>query len=141
MPNATASSQTAYRRGTVMAATPAQQVVLLYDGARRFLSQAAVAMGDGDIERAHTTLRYAERIISHLDGTLDFDQGELPQQLHSIYQFYLSHLGAARLRQDRAKLEEVSDLLGELRDAWNQIASEAEGASAPILGGSQLERA
>jgi flagellar secretion chaperone FliS len=140
MPNLTASSHAAYRRGTVMAATPAQQVVLLYDGARRFLRQAAVAMGDGEVERAHTTLRYAERIIGHLDATLDFDQGELPQRLHSIYQFYLSHLRAARLRQDPAKLEEISELLGELRDAWNQIASEAEGASM-MVGGSQLERA
>jgi flagellar secretion chaperone FliS len=140
MPNLTASSHAAYRRGTVMAATPAQQVVLLYDGARRFLRQAAVAMGDGEIERAHTTLRYAERIISHLDATLDFDQGELPQRLHSIYQFYLSHLRSARLRQDPAKVEEISDLLGELRDAWSQIASEADGA-AVILAASQLERA
>ncbi len=141
MRSLTASSHTAYRRGTVMAATPAQQVVLLYDGARRFLRQAAVAMGEGEIERAHTALRYAERIISHLDGTLDFDQGELPQRLHSIYQFYLSHLRAARLRQEPAKLEEVSELLGELRDAWNQIASEAQGASSVMVGGSQLERA
>ena len=78
MPNLTASSHAAYRRGTVMAATPAQQVVLLYDGARRFLRQAAIAMSDGEVERAHTTLRYAERIIGHLDATLDFEQGELP---------------------------------------------------------------
>jgi len=140
MPNLTAASHAAYRRGTVMAATPAQQVVLLYDGARRFLRQAAVAMADGEVERAHTTLRYAERIIGHLDATLDFDQGELPQRLHSIYQFYLSHLRTARLRQDPAKLEEVSELLGELRDAWNQIASETDGASV-LVGGSQLERA
>lgn len=140
MPNLTAASHAAYRRGTVMAATPAQQVVLLYDGARRFLGQAAVAMGDGEIERAHTTLRYAERIIGHLDATLDFEQGELSQRLHSIYQFYLSHLRAARLHQDPARLEEVAELLGELRDAWSQIASEADGASV-MVGGSQLERA
>lgn len=121
-----AASHAAYRRGTVLAATPAELVVLLYDGARRFLRQAVVAMGDGEIERAHTTLRFGERIISHLDGTLDFEQGDLPQRLHMIYGFCLTQLNAARMHQDTAKIEEVSELLGELREAWSEIAAEAE---------------
>jgi flagellar protein FliS len=125
MANVTAS-HAAYRRGTVMAATPAELVVLLYDGARRFLRQGAAAMAEGEIERAHRTLRFGERIISHLDGTLDFQQGEISQRLHSIYRFCLSHLNAARMSQDPTKVEEVIELLGELRDAWSEIAAEAE---------------
>ncbi len=125
MANVTAS-HAAYRRGTVMAASPAELVVLLYDGARRFLRQGAVAMGEGEIERAHTTLRFGERIISHLDATLDFQQGDIAQHLHSIYRFSLSHLNTARLRQDPAMVEQVIDMLGELRDAWSEIATEAE---------------
>jgi flagellar protein FliS len=125
MSNVTAS-HAAYRRGTVMAATPGQLVVLLYDGARRFLRQAASAMGEGEVERAHTTLRYGERIIRHLDGTLDFDQGDLPHRLHAIYLFCLTQLGAARMSQDPAKVEEVSGLLGELREAWCQVAAEVD---------------
>jgi flagellar protein FliS len=140
MRNPTAASHAAYRRGTVMAATPGQLVVLLYDGARRFLRQAVVAMGEGDIERTHNSLRYAERIISHLDGTLDFEQGELSQRLHTIYQFHLRHLRAARLNRDPAKIEEISELLGELRDAWSQVANEIEGTTAGEAA-SQLERA
>ena len=75
--NNVAASHAAYRRGEVLAATPGQLVVLLYDGARRFLRQAADAMRDGEVERAHKSLRRAERIIGHLDGTLDFEQGEI----------------------------------------------------------------
>ncbi len=140
MPNPTAAPHTAYRRGTVMAATPAQRVVLLYDGACRFMRQAVVAMGDGEIERTHTALRNAERIISHLDGTLDFDQGEVAHRLHAVYQFCLSHLRTARLERDPAKVEKVGELMGELREAWNQVASEVDGASIAARG-SQLERA
>jgi flagellar protein FliS len=125
MTNVTAS-HAAYRRGTVMAATPVELVVLLYDGARRFLRQGAVAMGEGEVERAHNTLRFGERIINHLDGTLDFQQGDVAQHLHSIYRFCLSHLNAARMSQDPAMVEEVVELLGELRDAWSEIAAEAE---------------
>jgi flagellar protein FliS len=122
-----AASHAAYRRGTVLAATPGQLVVLLYDGARRFMRQAAVAMGDGEVERAHKALRNSERIIRHLDGTLDFEQGDIPHRLHAIYLFSLSHLNAARMTQDPGKVEQVSELLGELREAWSQAAAEVEG--------------
>jgi flagellar secretion chaperone FliS len=121
-----AASQAAYRRGEVLAASPGQLVVLLYDGARRFLRQASSAMNGGEVERAHKTLRRGERIISHLDGTLDFEQGKLPRDLHAIYTFCLTHLNAARLDQDPTKIEEVSELLGELRDAWAEVAAEVE---------------
>jgi flagellar protein FliS len=128
MTNVTAS-HAAYRRGTVLAATPGELVVLLYDGARRFLRQASIAMSEGEIERAHTTLRHGERIISHLDATLDFDQGDIAQHLHSIYVFCLKDLHAARMHQDSSKVEAVSELLGELREAWDQVVAEVERGS------------
>lgn len=117
-------SPNAYRQGAILAATPGELVVMLYDGARRFLRQAAAAMREGRVEHAHNTLRRAEMIVAHLDGVLDFEQGQLPEQLHAIYQFCLSHLNAGRLAQDPTKLEEVSELLGELREAWAQVADE-----------------
>jgi flagellar protein FliS len=123
MSNLTASPQ-AYRQSAVLAATPGQLIVMLYDGARRFLRQAAVAMRSGEVERAHNTLRRGELIIAHLDGTLDYEQGELPQRLHAIYEFCLKHLNSARMDQDPAKLEQVSDLLGELRESWAIVAAE-----------------
>ncbi len=124
--NNLAASHAAYRRGEVLAATPGQLVVMLYDGARRFLRQSVSAMNTGEVERAHTALRYGERIISHLDGTLDYEQGDLPQRLHTIYTFCLAQLGAARIAQDPGKIEQVSGLLGELREAWSQVAAEID---------------
>ncbi len=123
MSNLTASPA-AYRQGAVLAATPGELVVMLYDGARRFLRQANVAMREGQVERAHNTLRRAELIIAHLDGVLDFEQGEVSDRLHAIYQFCLAHLNTARHDQDADKLEKVSELLGELREAWAQVAEE-----------------
>lgn len=122
-----ASPQQAYRRGTVLSATPGQLTVMLYDGARRFLGQAAAAMSAGEVERAHKTQRRAEMIISHLDGAIDDEQGEqLPGRLHAIYRFAMIHLHEGRMTQDAVKLEEVSRMLGELRDAWARVAEEVE---------------
>jgi flagellar secretion chaperone FliS len=124
MANLAASPQ-AYRRGAVLAAGPAELVVILYDGARRFLRQAAAAMRAGEIERAHVTLRHAEMIVAHLNTTLDLEQGQVAASLRGLYEFCLRHLNTARMQQDPAMLEQVSELLGELRDAWARVAAEA----------------
>jgi len=123
MSNVAASPQ-AYRREAVLAASRGQLVVMLYDGARRFLRQAAAAMRAREVERSHNTLRRAELIIAHLDGTLDFEQGELAENLHALYAFCLRHLNEGRFARDAAKLDEVCTLLGELRESWAQIVAE-----------------
>ena len=122
-----AASQQAYRQGAVLSATREELVVMLYDGARRFLRQAAQAMRNGEVERGHNTLRRAELIIGHLDATLDFDQGLVAERLHAIYLFCLEQLSRSRFTQDADMLDEVGELLGDLRDAWGQIAHEAGG--------------
>jgi flagellar protein FliS len=123
-----AASPQAYRQGAVLAASRGELVVMLYDGARRFLRQSGVAMREGQVEQGHIKLRRAEMIIAHLDATLDFEQGQISQRLHAIYTFSLSHLNSARHTQDADKLEQISDLLGELRDAWAQVAAQAAAA-------------
>lgn len=120
------ASPQAYRQSAVLSASPGELVVMLYDAARRFLRQAGAAMGEGEVERAHNALRRAELIIGHLDGTLDHEQGKIPERLHSIYQFCLAHLNRGRMGQDVRMLEEVSKLLGELREAWAEVANHPE---------------
>jgi flagellar protein FliS len=118
-----ASSRSAYQKSAVLTATPEQLVVMLYDGAHRFLSQAAAAMRERDVPTTHQRLRRAEAIIHHLLSTLDFEQaGELPHQLQSIYLFCLRHLNEARAHLDPERVEQVDRLLGELREAWAQVA-------------------
>lgn len=119
-----ASSPNAYRESAVLTATPERLVVMLYDGARRFLHQAAVAMAAGQTELTHVKLRRAEAIIEHLRDTLDMEQGEVAQRLQAIYLFCARHLNQARLDRDPAKIEQVNALLGELREAWAAIGPE-----------------
>lgn len=118
-----AYSPSAYRQSAVLTASPEQLVVMLYDGARRFLGQATVAMRAGDVETAHLRLRRAEAIISHLQDTLDLDQGEIAGRLQAIYLFCSRHLNDARVQRDPAKIEQVNSLLGELRSAWSTVAT------------------
>lgn len=125
---APATSPAAYRANAVLTASPGQLIVMLYDGARRFLHQAGVAMAAGDIPTAHTKLVRAEHIVAHLRDTLDMDQGQVAERLQAIYTFSLGHLRRGRLDQDPEKLAEVSDMLGRLRDSWAAIADQSAAA-------------
>jgi flagellar protein FliS len=121
----TAASRTAYEKTAVLTATQEQLIVMLYDGAHRFLFQAARAMRDGNIELSHSKLRRAEAIINHLRGSLDFERGgSLSERLLAIYLFCGKHLNEARVKRDPERVEKVDELLGELRDAWAQVAKQ-----------------
>jgi len=111
----------AYRQSSVLTASPERLIVLLYDGMHRFLFQAAAAMRERDIATTHTRLRQAESILAHLQGTLDLEQGEVAQNLLSIYLFCRRHLNEARVELDPNKVQQVDDMLMTLRNAWDQI--------------------
>ena len=109
----------AYRDNAVLTATPGHLVVMLYDGAQRFLRQARSAIEGHEIERAHNSLRRAELIIAHLDTVLDYEHDRaFAERLSSVYRFCLAHLARARLDLDASKVAEVSTLLVDLRSAW-----------------------
>ena len=122
--NAYASVPAAYKESSIMTATPERLVVMLYDGAHRFLTQATVAMRQGDIAQTNDRLQRAEAIISELNATLDMSAGEIAERLRAIYTFSRRHLSEARLERNPQKIEQVSRMLGELRDSWAQIAGE-----------------
>jgi flagellar secretion chaperone FliS len=120
----TASQTAAYRQQSILTATPGQLVVMLYDGCLRFLHQAAYALRDSDAIQAGARLSRAEAIIAELLDTLDLEQGGIvASRLQGIYVFCLRHLTEARAAGDPEMVEKVGELLGELRDAWAQVAA------------------
>ena len=120
-----AQAQQAYRDSAILTAPPERLVVMLYDGANRFLLQGAAAMREGDLTLMNDRLRRAEAIINELRATLDMSQGEVASNLESIYSFCQRLLLEARLKRDPEKIEQTAKLLRELRDAWDQVAGQA----------------
>jgi flagellar secretion chaperone FliS len=118
-----AAAPTAYRQNSVLTASPAQLVVMLYDGANRFLIQTATAMREGRPGVAGERLRRAEAIIDELLLTLNMEAGgNVAVRLQALYAFFLEHLGQARREQDADKVEKVGRMMRELRSSWGQIA-------------------
>jgi flagellar secretion chaperone FliS len=120
-----------YKESSILTAPPERLVVMLYDGARRFLTQGAGAMRERDIERANARLQKAEAVIEELLTTLDLSAGEVAERLQGLYVFCRRTLGEARIEQSPEKIEQVSEILAGLREAFAQIgSSEAESAGA-----------
>src|SRR5690242_21578808 len=90
----------AYTESSILTAPPERLVVMLYDGAIRFLSQSAVAMEAGNREIAINRMNRARAIIDHLNLTLDMDQGEISERLRAIYLFSKRHMAEALVQQD-----------------------------------------
>ncbi len=119
------ASPQAYRSSSVMTASPAQLVVMLYDGAGRFLRQAEIAAEEGGWSHAFDRIEKAEAIVDELLVTLDKEAGEIADRLQGIYVFCKRLLIEARLERDAERIRRTAKLLGDLRGAWAEIATTA----------------
>jgi flagellar secretion chaperone FliS len=124
--NPYATAQRAYTESSVLTASPERLVVMLYDGAIRFLNQSAAAMREGQRDRSREKMRRAEAIVDELNVCLDMSYGEIPQRLREIYMFCKRTLHTANVRAEPAAIEAVTRLLSELRESWDEIATKAE---------------
>jgi flagellar secretion chaperone FliS len=116
----------------VVAASPHQLIIMLYEGAELAVRMAIKHMNEGDLEKKSAAITKASSII--LDGlraALDPKQGgDIAQRLDALYDYMNKRLMLAHLNNQTAPLEEVLGLLQELHGAWQQIGGAAS-ASPP----------
>lgn len=115
----------AYRESAVMTASPVQLVVMLYDGANRFLQRALILHEQNSKIEAGVAVGRAQAIVEELLATIDIERGgDIAPRLQGIYVFCLSQMATAHLKQDPEPLREVMRSLSELRDSWHQLAAQ-----------------
>jgi flagellar protein FliS len=121
-----AAARQAYTESGVLAASPGRLVVMLYDGAIRFLYGAASAAREGQRSVARERLRRAQAIIDELNRSLDLTQGPIAQNLRNLYGFCARHIIDSTLNANPEGYEQVAKLLAELRQSWDTIDKAAE---------------
>lgn len=118
-----------YTNHSAQTAGPGQLIVMLYDGFLRFAAQAKAAVERDDPGEAGNKLTRAQNIVTELRVTLDMTQGQIAQNLASIYDYVGERLTAARLGRDAAQIDEAVRCMADLRGAWVQIAGAARPAA------------
>lgn len=119
-------------------ATPAEQMVMLFEGAIKFGLQAKEAIGRGDIEARYHANRRVIEIVSYFIENLDVENGgEVGQRLLRIYTFLLQRLMEVDFSNSVAVCDEVVGHLRLLKGSWEQLAR--QGGQAQPAGHVQVE--
>ncbi|NLM52708.1 MAG: flagellar export chaperone FliS [Firmicutes bacterium] len=109
-----------YQKTMVETVTPAQLVLMLYNGAIRFLKQAQMGLEEGKLEVCHQNILKAQDILTELMTSLDLEQGEIARNLYQLYDYMYHRLVDANIKKDGQILLEVQQFLSELRETWSE---------------------
>lgn len=114
----------AYQTNTVLTQTPERLVVMLYEGAMRFLHRAEQAIAAGNHQDKAYCINKAMAIIDELNVSLDMEVGgEVATNLRQLYCFLTRHLNKAVTQNDPKIVREAIAILSDLHTGWKAIAS------------------
>jgi flagellar protein FliS len=116
---------------TVLSASPARLLTMLYDRLVLDLDRGAKAQTAGDIQEANRQLTHAQDIVAELLVTLDADAWPGGAGLKALYSHLISELVQANVTHDAARTQRCREVVEPLRNAWHEAAAELGGAPPP----------
>lgn len=117
-----------YARQSVATATPAQLVLMLYDGALTALGKVrrAHTQGPAGAQVMNRELQRVQDIINELQVSLDHQKGHpIAGNLGRLYEYCQYLLVKMNVSKKLDKIDDVETIIQELRDAWEQACVNA----------------
>ena len=131
-----------YRATKVETAGSVDLIVMLYQGAVRFIRLGLEALDRQDLQAVNTNFAKAQNIVVELRGSLNYeDGGDIARQLDTLYEYCYRQLIAANLKKDPAPAREVIGILRDLGTAWQQVAAQQRQARTVDVGRPRMARA
>ncbi len=97
-------------------------LLMMYEGAIKFLKQAKAGLESNDIVKFCKFLAKAQAIIAELMNTLDFERGgKIARDLDRLYDFMLFYLTEANLYRDAKRIQKTITLLDTIYTAYKEI--------------------
>ena len=118
------SAAEAYKKQQVMTATPEALTLMLYNGCLKFIKEGVEQLAEKNYEASNTSFQKAQNIISEFRITLNMDY-EISHQLLPLYNYAYDRLVEGNMKSDPALIQEATDIITELRDAWAQAMKKA----------------
>ncbi|MCA1987124.1 MAG: flagellar export chaperone FliS [Desulfovibrio sp.] len=113
---------TAYLQTSVGTTSQGEILLMLYEGAIKFLRQAQEKIKERDYAQKGILISKALDIISELESSLNMNKGgEIAGNLHRLYFHCQKRLLQANINMDVAMVEEVVTILTGLRSAYQEI--------------------
>ena len=112
----------AYQDTAVTTQSKGRLIVLLYDGAIKFMKLAIKELQAGNYEAKGRYIIRAQDIINELNAVLDMDAGgEVAVNLRKLYCFMNNRLSQANVERNPQMIREVITLAEELNQSWKAI--------------------
>lgn len=118
MPFSNAYAQ--YNNSKILTASPAELVLMLYDGAIKFGNIAINAIDEKDIQKAHNNIIKVQRIVDHFRMTLDMSY-PVAKDFDRVYEYLAKRLLEANAKKDKEIMAEVCMHLRSMRDTWKEV--------------------
>ena len=124
-----------YKQVQIQTSNKGQLIVMLYQGAIRFMKKAIILLEQKDMEGKGNNLIKAQDIVLELLYALDqqmLDGGnELALNLQRLYLYSYRQLVQANIKTNPKLIEEVVGLMTNLLEAWEEVVSGEESGNAP----------
>jgi flagellar protein FliS len=122
----TASPLRSYKTIATQTAPPGQLVLMLYEGAIRFLERALTGFQHDDPLEFNSTINNnvirAQEILNELNNSLDLHQGgDLAVTLRGLYGYMDRQLNLSNARKSPDGIHDTVKRLSVLRDAWSEM--------------------
>jgi len=112
-----------YQEAAVTTQSRGRLIILLYEGAIKFMKLAIERLDAGDYAAKGQYINRAQDIISELNAVLNTDEGgEIAANLGKLYGFMRSRLSEANTKCDPEMIREVITIMEELNQGWKAIA-------------------
>ena len=112
----------AYQETAIGTQSKGRLIVMLYDGAIKFMKLAVKELEKGDYAAKGQYINRAQDIINELNAVLDTEGGgEIAQNLRKLYLFMNRRLGEANAKRDPQMIGEVITLMEELNQSWKAV--------------------
>lgn len=114
---------TAYQDAVITTQSKGRLIVLLYDGAIKFMKLAIKELEANNFEAKGRYIARTQDIINELNAVLDIEAGgEIAANLRKLYCFMNRRLAEANTKRDPQMIREVITLMEELSQSWKAIA-------------------
>lgn len=116
------NAHSAYKSVQVTTTDRGRLLLMMYEGAIKFLKQAKMGLEENDIPKFCRFLSKGQAIIAELMNTLDFEKGgSIARDLDRLYDFMLFYLTEANLHRDPQRVSKVIGLLDIIYGAYKEI--------------------
>lgn len=126
-----------YRKTATSTASPGDLVLMLFDGALRFMAAAEIGFQEENFarrnEQIHNNIQRTQAIITELQATLNMEKGgEFSENLYRLYDFMQDQLNQANREKNLDKIKVVVGFVQDIREAWAQMLLQTASVQATV---------